>query len=91
MLRAGAFYTLLDLTLTNILVLILPGAFSVMNVIIIRSFFEQLPYSLIESAKLDGANEYTTYFTIMFPMAKPALATVALTLFVGYWNLTTKP
>ncbi len=70
----------------NILVLILPTAFSVMNVIIVRSFFEQLPYSLIESAKLDGANEYTTYFRIMLPLAKPALATVALTLFVGYWN-----
>ncbi len=70
----------------NILVLILPTAFSVMNVIIIRSFFEELPYSLIESAKLDGANEYTTYFRIMLPLAKPALATVALTLFVGYWN-----
>lgn len=70
----------------NILVLILPTAFSVMNVIIIRSFFEQLPYSLIESAKLDGASEYTTYFRIMLPLAKPALATVALTLFVQYWN-----
>ena len=70
----------------NILVLILPGAFSVMNVIIVRSFFEQLPYSLVESAKLDGANEYVTYFRIMLPLAKPALATVALTLFVGYWN-----
>lgn len=70
----------------NILVLILPGAFSVMNVIIIRSFFEQLPYTLIESAKLDGASEYTTYFRIMLPLAKPALATVALSLFVSYWN-----
>ena len=70
----------------NILVLILPTAFSVMNVIIIRSFFEQLPYTLIESAKLDGASEYTTYFRIMLPLAKPALATVALSLFVAYWN-----
>lgn len=70
----------------NILVLILPLAFSVMNMIIIRSFFEQLPYGLVESAKLDGANEYQIYFRIMLPLAKPALATVAITLFVNYWN-----
>lgn len=70
----------------NILVLILPLAFSVMNMIIIRSFFEQLPYGLVESAKIDGANEYRIYFQIMLPLAKPALATVAITLFVNYWN-----
>lgn len=70
----------------NILVLILPGAFSVMNMVVIRSFFDNLPYALIESAKLDGANEYTTYFRIMLPLAKPALATVCLMLFVNYWN-----
>lgn len=70
----------------NILVLILPLAFSTMNMIIIRSFFEQLPYGLVESAKIDGANEYRTYFQIMLPLAKPALATVAITLFVNYWN-----
>ena len=70
----------------NILVLILPGAFSVMNMVVIRSFFDNLPYALIESAKLDGANEYTTYFKIMLPLAKPALATVCLMLFVQYWN-----
>ena len=70
----------------NILVLILPGAFSVMNMVVIRSFFDNLPYALIESAKLDGANEYVTYFKIMLPLAKPALATVTLMLFVQYWN-----
>lgn len=70
----------------NILALILPSAFSVMNVVIVRSFFDQLPYGLVESAKLDGANEYGVYFRIMLPLAKPALATVCLTLFVTYWN-----
>lgn len=70
----------------NIWVLILPLAFSAMNVIIMRSYFEQLPYSLIESAKLDGASEYGIFFRIMLPLSKPALATVALTMCVGYWN-----
>lgn len=67
-------------------VLILPTAFNVMQMVVIRSFFDNLPYSLIESAKIDGANEYTTFFRIMLPLAKPALATVCLMLFVGYWN-----
>lgn len=70
----------------NILVLILPASFSVMNMVVIRSFFDNLPHALIESAKLDGANEYITYFKIMLPLAKPALATVSLMLFVQYWN-----
>lgn len=70
----------------SIWVLILPGAFSVMNMVVIRTFFDNLPYALIESAKLDGANEYTTFFRIMLPLAKPALATVCLMLFVGKWN-----
>lgn len=70
----------------NILILILPGAFSVMHMVVIRSFFDNLPHELIESAKIDGANEYRTYFSIMLPLAKPALATVTLMLFVSYWN-----
>ena len=70
----------------SLLVLILPGAFNVMQMVVIRSFFDNLPYALIESAKLDGANEYTIFFRIMLPLAKPALATVCLMLFVGYWN-----
>lgn len=67
-------------------VLILPIAFSAMNVIIVKAYFEQLPYSLVESAKIDGASEYTVFARIMFPLAKPAIATICLTMFVTYWN-----
>ena len=70
----------------SLLVLILPGAFNVMQMVVIRSFFDNLPYSLVESAKLDGASEYAIFYHIMLPLAKPALATVCLMLFVGYWN-----
>ena len=70
----------------SIWVLILPQAFSAMNVIIMRAYFEQLPHSLIESAKIDGGSEYCILAKIMLPLAKPALATIALTTFVGYWN-----
>lgn len=67
-------------------VLILPGAFSAMNVIIARAYFQKLPYGIVESAKIDGANEYKIFARIMFPLALPAVATICLTLFVGYWN-----
>ena len=70
----------------SIWVLILPGAFSAMNTIIMRAYYEKLPYSMIESAKIDGASEYQIFWRMMFPLAKPALATICLTLFVAYWN-----
>lgn len=41
---------------------------------------------MIESAKIDGASEYQIFWRMMFPLAKPALATICLTLFVAYWN-----
>ena len=70
----------------SIWVLILPGAFSAMNTIIMRAYYEKLPYSMTESAKIDGASEYQIFWRMMFPLAKPALATICLTLFVAYWN-----
>ncbi len=70
----------------NRLVYILPTAVSAYNVIIIRSFFESLPDSLPESAKLDGANEITILFRIILPISKAVLATVALWVAVAQWN-----
>ena len=67
-------------------VYILPGAFSVYNMIIIRSYLESIPASIRESATIDGANDLTIAFRIMFPLAKPVLATVALWTAVGSWN-----
>ncbi|MCC8026554.1 MAG: carbohydrate ABC transporter permease [Clostridium sp.] len=70
----------------NFLVYIIPGLFSVWNMIIIRSFFSDLPDSLIESAKMDGAGEYRIFFQIVLPLSKPVLATVLLFSLVGHWN-----
>jgi putative aldouronate transport system permease protein len=67
-------------------VYVLPGLVSAFNVFIIRSFIDGLPYALQESAKLDGANDFTIYFRIILPLTKPALATIALFLAVGQWN-----
>lgn len=70
----------------NLLILIVPGTIGAMSVIIIRSFFQGLPYGLVESAKLDGASEYQIFFKIMLPLSTPALGTIAISAFIGSWN-----
>ncbi|MUG46999.1 ABC transporter permease subunit [Paenibacillus woosongensis] len=67
-------------------VYILPGLVSAFNIFVIRSFIDGIPYSLQESAKLDGANDFMIYYRVILPLCKPALATVALFLAVGQWN-----
>lgn len=66
--------------------LILPGAVSAYNLIIVRNFFESIPDSLEESAKMDGANDITVLFRIVVPLSKPCLATVSLWSIVSHWN-----
>ncbi|WP_084403297.1 carbohydrate ABC transporter permease [Paenibacillus antarcticus] len=76
-----------DLGLMNsFAVYVLPGVVSAFNVFVVRSFIDSIPYALQESAKLDGANDFTIYWRIILPLAKPALATIALFLAVGQWN-----
>src|SRR5690625_2302982 len=67
-------------------VYILPGVIGVFNLIVIRSFIEGLPQSLFESAKIDGAGDFTTFFRIVLPLSLPVLATVSLFVAVGQWN-----
>ena len=70
----------------NFLVYILPGLISVFNVIVLRSFIDELPYELQESAKLDGANDITICFRIIMPLCMPVIATLSLFIAVGQWN-----
>ncbi|MNH83670.1 L-arabinose transport system permease protein AraQ [compost metagenome] len=67
-------------------VYVLPGLVSGFNVFIIRSFIDGLPFALQESAKLDGANDFTIYYRVILPLCKPVLATISLFLAVGQWN-----
>lgn len=68
-------------------ILILPLAVSSFNVTIARTFFRTtIPDSIIESAKIDGASQWTVFFKIVLPISKPVLATIALFLAFGYWN-----
>lgn len=66
--------------------LILPGAFNIWYIILIKSYFSTIPESLREAAALDGANSYRTLWNIYLPTAKPILAVVALYSIVGVWN-----
>ena len=66
--------------------LVLPGALSAFNVILLKNFFAQLPESLIEAAKIDGANDIRILFTIVIRLSMPILATLTLWQMVGNWN-----
>lgn len=67
--------------------LILPMAVSSFYIIVLRTFFQTtVPDSLIESAKIDGASQFTIYFKIVMPISLPALATIGLFLSFAYWN-----
>ena len=70
----------------SIWVYILPGIISPWYVFMIRTFFDGIPFSLVESAVIDGASEYTVFFRIILPLSKAVLSTVALFTFLGKWN-----
>ncbi len=82
------FYILIkDLNMMNTFaVYVLPGIVSAFNVFVVRSFMDGIPYEVQESAKMDGANDFTIYWRIILPMTKPALATIGLFLAVSQWN-----
>lgn len=70
----------------NFWVYIIPGMVGPFNVIVVRTFINSLPISLKEAARIDGAGEMRTFFSIIFPVCLPVLATVALWVGVGAWN-----
>ncbi|MFP4385046.1 MAG: carbohydrate ABC transporter permease [Spirochaetia bacterium] len=67
-------------------VLFLPWLVIPWFVLLLRTFFTQLPFSLFESAKMDGASEFRMYAQILLPLSKPALATVGLFIALHLWN-----
>lgn len=76
-----------SLGLTNtILALIFPGMCSVFNILLVKTFYEQLPESVEESARMDGASNFRTLLSVVIPMSMPVIATVSLFYSVGYWN-----
>ena len=66
--------------------LILNGLISGFSILLMRNYFETVPYSLAESARMDGAGEVTIFFKIFMPISLPGLATVFFMEFVSKWN-----
>lgn len=66
--------------------MIIPSAIWTFNVLVIKSFFENLPEELFESARIDGANEFSVLFIIVIPLSIPVMMTIGLFYMVGHWN-----
>jgi putative aldouronate transport system permease protein len=81
------YFLMRNLGLTNnFWVYVLPGLVTAFNLIVIRTYINGLPESLIESARMDGAGEFTIFAKIVLPLCKPVLATIALFVAVANWN-----
>ncbi len=72
--------------LNSIWAIILPGAMSVWNIILARTYFKAIPKELQEAAKIDGASDLLIFFKIILPLSKPIIFVLALYAFVGQWN-----
>jgi putative aldouronate transport system permease protein len=68
------------------LALIIPGCFSVWNIILVKSYFSTVPETLREAAKIDGASVYQILLRIYLPLSTPILAVIAVYTIVGTWN-----
>ncbi|MBM7094977.1 carbohydrate ABC transporter permease [Bacillus sp. H-16] len=66
--------------------IILPGAVTVWNIILARTYFKGLPNELKEAAKIDGASDFMIFLKIVLPLAKPIVFVLALFAFIGQWN-----
>ena len=72
--------------LDTIWAILIPGAFSVWNMIIARTYYMGIPKDLQEAAEIDGATEMVYFFRILLPVCTPIIATISMWQFVGMWN-----
>ncbi|MFR9710968.1 carbohydrate ABC transporter permease [Paenibacillus sp. MB22_1] len=81
------YFLIKDLHLINTFwVYVVPSMISAFNLIVIRTYIGTIPESLVESARIDGAGDFKIFWSIIFPLCKPVLATIALFVAVGAWN-----
>lgn len=71
--------------------IILPGIFAPFSVYLLTKFMRRIPNSLIEAAKLDGANEWQIFTKVCIPLCKGSIASVAILVFIDYWNMVEQP
>ncbi|ABY21871.1 ABC-type sugar transport system, permease component [Renibacterium salmoninarum ATCC 33209] len=77
--------------LNNYVSLILPVMISAFNLIVIRSFFQNLPQELLEAARIDGVGDFGILIRIVLPLSKGVLAVIGLFYAVNYWNAFSAP
>lgn len=70
----------------NYLAVLLPGLLSPFLIIMMKNFVRSIPHAITESAKIDGAGDFTIFVRLILPMTTPALATIGLFIALGYWN-----
>lgn len=70
----------------NYLAVLLPGLLTPFLIIMMKSFVRSIPHAITESAKIDGAGDFTIFIKLILPMTTPALATIGLFIALGYWN-----
>lgn len=81
------FLLIRDLGMMNTFwVLVVPGAISIWNMIIFRTFFKEMPAGLEESARIDGCGYFGTFWRIVLPLSGPVLASLSLFVAVNLWN-----
>lgn len=71
----------------SVLAIILPAIFAPFGVFLLRQFLKTLPVEFIEAAKIDGAGQVRILISIVLPLLKPAIAALAILVFVDYWNV----
>jgi len=71
--------------------IILPGIFSPFSVFILTKFMRRIPSAMVEAAQLDGANEWALFSKIYMPLCRPTLYSVAILVFIDYWNMVEQP
>ena len=69
----------------------LPGIFSPFGVFLLTKYMRRIPYSILEAAKVDGASEFQIFRHVCVPLCKGALASVAILVFIDYWNMVEQP
>lgn len=71
--------------------IILPGIFAPFSVFILTKYMRRIPVSMIEAAKLDGANEFQIFLRVYTPLCKSTIYSVAILVFIDYWNMVEQP
>jgi len=66
--------------------MILPGLISVWNILLVKGFMGGIPYEMTESAKIDGAGDFSIFLRLIWPLSKPVVATIGLFTALMYWN-----